>query len=261
MFYDKTKFKTKEELFAFLIENKELIISQKKAVIKHSDGIIVGNHGIGKTLAVKATQQNSDVILATIVINTTNYMDSHDDVHIDGLWKKTLSENKNLLHLQEHNNNFSNIIASKSDLKAYTKKMLWSDLGYNYEGTTQALIFESTIRKERNEFMFNQYKNGWVDNHSVGMQYVKIELALNQEDTDEKIIWDKYINLIANKEKAVNMGYFWAVTEAKAFEGSAVVRGSNDATPTISVEPKEFTQQPEPTKSHSLTKTIFNLLN
>ena len=43
--------------------------------------------------------------------------------------------------------------------------------------------------------MYNQYLNGWVKNHSVGMRYVKMELAINSEaeyDADEKAIWDKY---------------------------------------------------------------------
>jgi hypothetical protein len=41
--------------------------------------------------------------------------------------------------------------------------------------------------------------------------------------------------MIANQTKADECGYFFAVTEARVIEGSAVVRGSNIATPTISV--------------------------
>jgi len=238
MIIDKSKYQTKEELFKFLRDNKKTLIAQKKATLKHSDGIIVAQMPISKGFAVKAANNDSNVLLATVVINTTNYLDSHDDVHISGLWSKTLQENKNIFHLQEHQNEFSKIISSGNDLKAYTKEYKWEELGYNFEGETEALIFESSIKRERNDFMFNQYKNGWVDNHSVGMQYVKLDLAINENDTEEKQIWDRYINLIANKQQAINQGFFWAVTEAKMFEGSAVVRGSNDATPTISIENK-----------------------
>ena len=90
--------------------------------------------------------------------------------------------------------------------------------------------------------MFKQYANGWVKNHSVGMRYVKIDLAINSEselDKDEKALWDKYYPIVANKEVADERGYFWIVSEAKVIEGSAVVMGSNSATPTLSVENKE----------------------
>jgi hypothetical protein len=87
--------------------------------------------------------------------------------------------------------------------------------------------------------MFEQYAKGYVKEHSVGMRYVKLELAINSDnkwDVEEKEVWDKYYPEIANKEVADERGYFWAVTEAKIVEGSAVVKGSNYATPTISIE-------------------------
>ena len=112
--------------------------------------------------------------------------------------------------------------------------MNWKDLGYNADGTTEALIFDSTVKASRNAYMFDQYKNGYVDNHSVGMQYVKLELAVNDEDYEkEKNFFDKYIDEVTNKEDAINQGYFWVVTEAKVIEGSAVPMGSNPITPTL----------------------------
>ena len=185
----------------------------------------------------KAVQTDTEVIKVLAVINTTNYLDSHDDVHINGIWTKTIKENKRVLHLQEHKNEFDKIIASHSDLKVKTEIMKWSELGYNYKGETEALISDSNVKKARNSFMFEQYKNGWIDNHSVGMQYVKIALAVNDPEMKEEFeTWQKYIEVIANKEVAEKQGYFFAVTEAKLIEGSAVLRGSNDITPTLSVE-------------------------
>ena len=50
--------------------------------------------------------------------------------------------------------------------------------------------------------------------------------------------WDKYYPIVANKEVADERGFFWIVSEAKIIEGSAVVMGSNSATPTLSIENK-----------------------
>lgn len=103
----------------------------------------------------------------------------------------------------------------------------------------EVLIYEATIKRNRNEFMFNQYKNGYVLNHSVGMRYFKLFFCYNSdlpEYASDKENWDKYYPAILNKEDADKSGYFWAVTEAKNIEGSAVVKGSNPLTPVLSVE-------------------------
>ena len=112
---------------------------------------------------------------------------------------------------------------------------------------------------KRNEFMFNQYAKGYVKNHSVGMRYVKLELAINSEskwDVEEKEIWDKYIDDIANKEVAEERGYFWAVTEAKIIEGSAVPIGSNTITPTLEVEAKNNEPSKDTHKQQEAEKSL-----
>ena len=70
--------------------------------------------------------------------------------------------------------------------------------------------------------MSKKYKQNKVKNHSVGMRYVKLDLAMNSEskwDEEEKKVWDKYYPIVANKEVADERGYFWVVTEAKIIEG------------------------------------------
>ena len=113
--------------------------------------------------------------------------------------------------------------------------------------------------------MFKQYADGNVQNHSVGMRYVKLFLAVNDEDyKEEKSVWDKYYPTIANKEAAAAQGYFWAVTEAKVIEGSAVPIGSNQITPTIEVTEaaKDGTSKTiEPSKDTHQDKLNINLLN
>lgn len=221
---------------AEIVKNKAILIAQKKAAIKYADGCAYDS-----SIAVVANKAeiNEDTTELTVqaAINTTNILDSHDDVHIKGLWKKSLKENKMIMHLQEHKMTFDSIISDGKDLKASAKSMTFKELGYKFEGETQVLFFESIVKQDRNLYMFKQYKDGHVQNHSVGMRYVKLFLAVNDKDyKEEKAIWDKYYPTIANKEAADAQGYFWAVTEAKVIEGSAVPIGSNQVTPTISIE-------------------------
>lgn len=252
-------FNTKKELFNFLVTNKNTLIAQKKAVIKHADAIIC-NPKILNTNQVNKDDNNlldrkPGDCLVKVVINTTNIMDSHMDVHMPGIWTKSIQENKNILHIQEHEMKFENIIADGKDLKAYVESISWADLGFPFIGKTEALIFESNVKADRNPFMADQYRKGYVKNHSVGMQYVKIVMCINDEDYGSEFeAWQKYYPEVINKELADEFGYFFAVKEAKVIEGSAVPRGSNYATPTISVteskeEPMEVTpKEIEPPK-------------
>ena len=141
------------------------------------------------------------------------------------------------MHLQEHKMTFDSIISKGENLKAYVQEFGWGQLGYNFEGKTQALVFESKVKKERNKYMFEQYAKGYVDQHSVGMMYVKILLAVNDEDYGSEFeAWQKYFPLVANKSDAETSGYMWVVKEAKVIEGSAVPLGSNFVTPTINIK-------------------------
>jgi hypothetical protein len=242
--YGNIEFATKKELFKFLSDNKDKLIAQKKAVIKKEDcGVILSPTIVidPKQKANKAENGTIDPVNLTslkvvCIINTTNFLDSHMDVHLPGLWNKSLSDNKNIMHIQEHDMEFDKIIADGPDLKAYAKPFKWSELGYSYPGETEALVFESNILRKRNEFMLNQYANGWVKNHSVGMYYVKMDMAINDEEMPNYYeAWKKYYPQVVNPELADERGYFWYVLEAKCAEGSAVPIGSNTTTPTLSI--------------------------
>jgi hypothetical protein len=265
-------FADKRKLFEWLIANKSDLIAAKKAEVKHADAVSYAIEPDAVDVVTKSEGGDNDdpnTISVLAVINTTNLMDSHDDVHLPGLWSKSLKENRNIMHLQEHQMAFDHIIASGKDLKAYTKEIEWRQLGANYAGKTEALLFESTIKRKRNERMFEEYKDGNVTNHSVGMIYVKIALAINDSDfKDEFAVWNKYIDQVANRKRAEDMGYFFAVTEAKVIEGSAVPLGSNWITPTLdndlkseplqgthdAIEPPQGTQL----TSEEITKRISN---
>ena len=253
-------FKTKGERIAFLIENKAILIADKKAQFKKADGFgYVEEKEVNK--ANNPVSDPPDELRVTAIINTTNVMDSHDDVHIKGLWTKSLKENRNIMHLQEHKMAFDSIISKGKDLKAKAVNYDWSDLGFKFDGQTQALVFESTVKREQNKFMHDQYAKGNVDNHSVGMRYVKIDLAVDDQDYEaENKVWNKYIDQIVNKEDAELQGYFWAVTEAKVIEGSAVPIGSNTLTPTLENN-KEPLQDTPKEPSHDTQKNISVINN
>ena len=250
------EFQSKEELFKALIENKKELVSIKKSSTKNADAVSFGYLNTSIEIDtnkedVQSQMQNPESLNVKVVINTTNFLDSHGDVHVNGIWNKSVKDNVSFLHLQEHEREFDKVITDSA--KGYVQSMTWKKLGLPYDGKTEALIFESTIDKKRNEFMLNQYANGWVKNHSVGMRYVQLELAINTEaeyDKEYKALWDEFYPIIANKETADEKGYFWVVKEAKIIEGSAVVMGSNSATPTLEtkedVEPSKDTLNNEP---------------
>jgi hypothetical protein len=269
---DKPTFASKEAEIEWVFKNKDLLLLEKRNAIKHGD--IVTN-SIKEAVKVTTKAETTDESMigklkAELVINTTNLIDSHMDCHIDGIWNKSLKELGLLYLLQEHEMEFEYVIADSvnDELKAGVKSLDWAKLGYNYQGKTQALIFTTTISKERNEFMYNQYKNGYVLNHSVGMRYVKLYLCVDSDSpeyTQEKEAWDKYYPIVVNKEVADQKGYFWAVTEAKIVEGSAVVKGSNHATPTLSITEnkneavKDTSEDNKPEPSNDTQKlSIYN---
>ena len=254
------EFNSKSELFAHLRANKSVYLLAKKAEFKHADAVICAPFArfTPESEAVKAfevnavTQTDKNILPLSLVINTTNLRDSHKDVHIQGLWKKTLAEQKNLMLLQEHRMQFDKIISDK--VQAFTREMMWNELGASYMGITQALVFNVDAEKDRNPYMIEQYEKGYVKNHSVGMRYVQLFLAMKSDDRRdiiERETWEKYASQVHNlSEFEEEEPYFWAVTEAKLVEGSAVPLGSNQITPTLIVgQPKQITVENEPPES------------
>lgn len=249
-------FEEKEDLFDWLIENKSINIAAKKAEFKEADSIQVVLERSSTNKADTIDVNTVDRMDVKSIINTTMVMDSHDDVHINGLWRKSLRINKDLFLLQEHKMAFDKIISD--NVKASAQLMTWKELGFNFKGETEALVFDSDVEKDRNEYMFTQYAKGRVKNHSVGMRYIKLALALNSEENSrkaEKKIWDTHIENIVNSKEVSDQGFFWAVTEARVIEGSAVVKGSNPLTPTTSMQAKEEQSDDTPNKHEQSSNT------
>ena len=253
-------FTDKSELFKELRDNKEHLINLKK-VTKNSASLKF-NHFTKSENTIKALVMEEGYIYP--VINTTKVMDSHNDVHIDGLWNKSIKEQQGkIYYIVNHELEIGKVIAYPKDVEVFTEVLQFSELGSNYEGSTQALVFK--VSKD-----VIQYKEALkiIDEkidieHSVRMQYVTIFLCINSEEggyKEEKANWDTYFSYVANKEDAEDNGYFWAVTEAKIYkEGSMVLSGSNDVTPLLQkdIEPLKDTQKEEPLKDTRSNLNIF----
>lgn len=200
------------------------------------------------------------------VINTTRYMDSHNDVHFDGLWNKTQKEQQGKVYYKDsHLPGTDNVIAWKEDVRMFTAMIPWQWVGKDYDGETQALIFEiakSALKKQTAIDAINDKRD--VEN-SVSMYYVVIKLAVNSDEKEyktNKTYFDKRYPEIANKEIPDELGYFWGIEEGKiAGEGSMVLAASNDATAILYniKEPPEGTQQ-EPSKDTQRKAVFINLL-
>lgn len=225
------EFKEQKELIAYLIKNKLELIDLKKSAIKEADsfgGFTSTSNLVSK--AVDNSQDTADTIYRTLVGNTYNWMDSHDDVHLNNVFGQSIKDrNGRIWHRHDHVNQLTAKVGKFSNV--YEQVVNWTDLGINKVGQTMALLADSAIKRNYNQLIFDSYKDNEIDQHSVGMQYVKIQLAVNNPDDKEEFeTWNKYIGLLGNQEKALEKGYFWAVKEAKLIEISCVTEGSNELT-------------------------------
>ncbi len=240
---DITKFAGQSDLFRYLSANKTEIIDMKKSFFypnsgcnKHTENAVFESLPREAQKALTTAFDDdplSGVIKRTIIGNTYNWLDSHNDVHLPGLFAKSIDERKDkIFHLENHHFTISAKVGIPTEI--FEKRIDWKDLGIDKAGKTEALFMTSNISKERNPQVFEAYLRGEVDQHSVGMQFVDLDLALNDDEFKEAFSnWNKYISQIGNREEAENQGFFWAIKEAKLREISAVLEGSNELTPTL----------------------------
>lgn len=228
-------FNTKGELFTALKKHKDTIVQLKKAA-RVSDNTKASIPQDVEKEIIKGIDVRDGHSLH--VINTTKILDSHRDLHINGLWSKSIKEQRGkIFFLVNHDMGVGSVVAYPKDVKMRAINVSFKDLGVDYDGDTQALVFEVANDKIRHTEAKHIIDNNIEIEHSIRMSYVKIELAINSDDADnkaEKQIWDKYYPVVANKEDADEVGYMWVVKEAKIIsEGSMVLKGSNFVTPMI----------------------------
>ncbi len=247
------EFENKEALFKALRENVKDLTSIKKAQITESreKGLGVGCKNLDFS---KYNGVNKDLFADNnyyyIAVNTTNILDSHSDLHKDGIWNKSSKERsgKNYL-LDTHIMTMANTLAKKEDIEIFVANIPFSLVGKSYKGDTEALIYK--IPKDKMSDLGKDWLDGGYDiEASVKMQYVILDIAMNsvvEEDREFKKNFDENINTIANKEEYEEeygeIYYFWIIREAKNIEESSLcLRGSNGATGQIKNEPSKDTQ-------------------
>lgn len=211
--------------------DKHDIISLKKCVIKFTNSLAVAPTKIIGTEETKGNlpTDTETQLYRTIVANTYNFMDSHDDVHLNNVFKKTISETKKLFLLHDHK--FERTAQIGAITKSYEQTGTFKDFGYDSDKETMALLQDVIIEQHRNKSIFNDYKVGQADQHSVGMYYVKIDAAYDDKSDKEAFeLYKRVLPLIGNSEEVEKQGFFFAVAEAKLKETSSVLEGSNPLT-------------------------------
>lgn len=222
---------TRKEKIKSIIENKNEMIAIKKLAMKFSDSFNVVPKIYKHESANKSElpQDTEDKIYRTIIANTYNYMDSHDDVHVKGVFTKTIRETKKLFLLHDHK--FETTAQTGNIIKSYEHDGAWKDFGLDISGSTTALLQDVEIVKSFNPSVFDKYKNGDIDQHSVGMMYEKIALAVDDiTDKDGYALYTSILPTLGNADKAAEQGYFFVVSEARLRETSCVLMASNDLT-------------------------------
>jgi HK97 family phage prohead protease len=159
------------------------------------------------------------------VLNKVNYKDFDEDVISKTAFDKTLKERgpsgKNLIwHLTDHNPSLKTAIGKFSEVFME---------GDNLVGVTN--IPNTSWGNDVLEF----YKTGHINQHSIGFKSIQSE-----------------------KQKDAAYGDYNLIKEVMLFEGSAVLWGANDATPTVSVG-KSLTKEEAATEYQKCIDTIGKL--
>lgn len=221
----------RKEKIQEVLANKDQIKALKRASRKYTDSKILTPKAFKEITGVskELPQDTEDVIYRTIIANTYLYLDSHDDVHAPNIFTKSIQENKRQLYLKDHILSVDNI--SGEVLRAYEQSGEFKNFGFDSSKETQALLKDVAIYKEWDESFFNKMKAGQINQHSVGMQYIKLDLAVDDATQEEEFkLYAEILPKIGNAEQVAEQGYFWYIREAKEFETSAVALGSNPIT-------------------------------
>lgn len=269
---ENTFFDSKEDLFKHIRENKEILIDAKKSVIQKS--VDKGSAVVSKCLdLLKFTDQLKGIKIDDnfyyIAVNSTMILDSHDDLHDNGIWKKSVQETQGKNYLVcDHELEVLQTITRKEHIEIFTAKIPFSLIGQPYQGDTEVLVYKIPKDQIKIEAVKEWLDSGDSIEASVRMRYVTILLALdsnNPEDATEKANYNAYINRIANKNDFEYIPYFYIIKEAQNVrESSLVVAGSNHATGLINNNKGQAVktlEQIEAEKSLQINEQLKELLN
>ena len=237
-------FATKEEMFDALVKNQDKIIDIKKAQLKHSIGIAIANIADEAVKGIHGAKE--DCVYA--IVSTTNFYDSHKDVHFPKCFDKTVKDQQGTVHYAlDHDLKWDSIVVWKENIRMFVSKLDWASVGKEYNGKTEALILELPKDKfKRKDVLESIIKKESDFENSVRMIYIKLNLGVNSDNPEhksQKEYYEKRKSEIANFDEVEKDGYFWGVEELRIYkEASLVVAGgSNSAT---SIFTKENTEEP-----------------
>lgn len=267
-------FSTRQDMIKHLVENVNELISIKKSNIHkgcekgslNSINAVKFINGAEKGIGF----QTKEGFLYP-VISTTRYCDSHKDVHLDGCFTKTVKEQQGKVYYAlDHELKWNSILAWQKDVTMFVQNIPWAAVGKNYEGTTEALVFEIKEEAIRNKEVLQAIKDAVSEfENSIRMQYFDVFLAVktNEKGMEEyNANYEKYIDSIANKDVVNEDGYFWGVKQLGIHkEGSLVIAGgSNDATGIITnqTEPGDHSEsnKNEPSTDTQIKEQLKQLL-
>lgn len=284
------EFADKKQLFSYLKSNEKDLIFKKKSMPIKSEVVPELAYGcvgitaktkdkVGKSVT-KMVGEDSNLkdgeLKADVLANMAGWCDSYDDVLIPKCYNKTISSvgasNKQLIyHLKNHFHSTDGIVGGNVMMSTRDIDLSIFNLKTDLK-TSEGLIGSSVVRKKYCLKTYDLYLDDEIKQHSIGLQYVKIYLCINSEDEEYKeelSNYNKYYKYIINKEKVDKQGFFWAVTEIKLLEYSAVLWGASELTTvqetSKNIEPSEDldTQKHEPEavgeKDTSLTEFYNHL--
>lgn len=212
------------------------LVANKSQHMKDKKSLPVESEVLKMDVEIKSDKADGDYLHIKVVANLPLYIDSDVDALSPTAFNKSINDKdpKDFKMLKNHQHNTDGVIGTVTDVymtEVDTQK---------YNGV-QALIFEADIYEKYDSKVFNMYKNGEIDQHSIGFQYIKLDLAVN-DDTyeDEYKVWLNTYDQLLNKDVADTKGYYWWVSEVKLYENSAVLFGANDQTPTVETEEKDI---------------------
>lgn len=148
---DKENFDKYSELIVNQDDIKEYFWAVVEAKNVEGSAVVKGSNFLTPVLSMDVIDENT--IKVKVAISPSNILDSHNDVHIQGLWKKSLLESKYDLLLQEHDMDFDKVIVDSisGDLKVYTEMVSVKELLAKFQKSTnkeEAVIDTSDIKEE-----------------------------------------------------------------------------------------------------------------
>lgn len=261
------EFATKADAYSYLRKNSKDIIAQKRAFPTTTDDLEFGYSIIQteKKFTTKSkdggeVQVEDAEVKVDIIANMSGWCDSQMDVMIEDNWNKSIKDlgasgQRLFYHLKDHGERYQYTLGAVigRDPELYTKDVSLDMFNFKSDiKKAQGLLMTSTVPESYDCKAYQLYRDKQIKQHSIGLQYIKIYLCMDSEEDEDAMYkdnWKKYYKGVLNKERVDARGYFWAITESKILEVSAVLFGSNELTNVISTDDGSKSTSGEPETS------------